>query len=64
MEKDNFNMAKFNNLVLEEKATWWQMDLPSGNVIFGSAKAKMLGYSEGSPETLSLNNIPKLKNRG
>ncbi|MCM2325637.1 MAG: PAS domain-containing protein [Candidatus Woesearchaeota archaeon] len=46
MEKNTSAMTKFNNLVLEEKATWWQMDLPSGSVIFGNAKSKMLGYSE------------------
>ena len=34
----------FDRLVLLKKATWWQMELPSGNVLFGDAKAEMLGY--------------------
>lgn len=39
-------LALFDEVVLEEKATWWQMELPSGNVFFGDTKSKMLGYSE------------------
>lgn len=34
----------FDTAVVEGKATWWQMILPSGNVIFGDAKTDMLGY--------------------
>lgn len=41
----NINLAKFDELVLKGEATWWQMELPSGRVIFGDAKAKMLGFS-------------------
>lgn len=43
---DNTNLAKFNELVLKGEATWWQMELPSGKVIFGDAKAKMLGFPD------------------
>ena len=46
MENQNFKMEQFNQAVLEGKATWWQMELPSGKVIFGENKAKMLGYPE------------------
>ncbi|MBN2880686.1 PAS domain-containing protein [Candidatus Woesearchaeota archaeon] len=46
MESNNLNLAKFNMAVLEGKATWWQMELPSGNVFFGDVKSKMLGYPE------------------
>ena len=40
----NFNLEQFDKAVLEGKATWWQMELPSGKVIFGDAKTEMLGY--------------------
>jgi len=39
-------LALFDEAVLEEKATWWQMELPSGNVFFGDTKTNMLGHSE------------------
>lgn len=35
---------EFDKAVLEGRATWWQMELPSGNVFFGDAKTDMLGY--------------------
>lgn len=41
-----FKFEEFNKAVLNGTATWWQMDLPSGNVFFGEAKAKMLGYPD------------------
>jgi len=44
---ENYNMEKFNKAVLMGEATWWQMELPSGGVFFGDAKAEMLGYSSG-----------------
>ena len=31
----------FDRLVLLKKATWWQMEFPSGNVIFGDANAEI-----------------------
>lgn len=37
------NLAEFDKLLLEGKTTWWQMELPSGKVIFGDTKAKLLG---------------------
>ena len=40
------NLEKFDEAIIEGKATWWQMELPSGDVLFGDAKAKMLGYPE------------------
>lgn len=43
---NNFNLEKFNEAVLKGEATWWQMDLPSGEVIFGEQKAEMLGLPE------------------
>ena len=46
MIENEFKITQFNKVVLEGKATWWQMYLPSGDVIFGDAKAKMLGYPE------------------
>ncbi len=39
-------LAVFDEAVLEEKATWRQMELPAGDVFFGEVKAKMLGYEE------------------
>jgi PAS domain S-box-containing protein len=53
MKENNFKMAQFDEAVLEEKATWWQMELPSGKVIFGDAKAKMLGYPSNKFKTYS-----------
>ncbi len=38
------SLKLFDKAVVEGKATWWQMDLPSGEVIFGQAKSDMLGY--------------------
>ncbi|MFA6503149.1 MAG: PAS domain-containing protein [Candidatus Paceibacterota bacterium] len=46
MEHSNFRMEQFDKAVMNETATWWQMRLPSGVVLFGDAKAKMLGYPE------------------
>jgi len=46
MAVENFKMEQFEKAVLTGNATWWQMQLPSGSVIFGENKAKMLGYSE------------------
>lgn len=46
MEETNKLLAKFDMLVLEKKATWWHMELPSGEVFFGTAKTDMLGYEE------------------
>jgi PAS domain S-box-containing protein len=43
---DDFQMENFDQAVLEGKATWWRMELPSGDVYFGDAKTKMLGYKE------------------
>lgn len=43
---ENNKLEKFDRLVLAGKASWWQMNLPSGNVFFGDAKAEMLGYPE------------------
>lgn len=40
------NFADFEKALAKGLATWWQMELPSGDVIFGSVKAEMLGYSE------------------
>lgn len=40
------SLELFDNAVLNGTATWWQMELPSGDVIFGEAKAKMLGYPD------------------
>jgi len=36
---------EFDNGILEGNLTWWQMELPSGKVLFGREKTKMLGYS-------------------
>lgn len=44
MKNQNYNMEKFNAAALNREATWWQMELPSRNVIFGDAKAEMLGF--------------------
>lgn len=46
MDKTNFKMEQFDKAVLNETAAWWQMYLPQGNVIFGSSKAKMLGFPD------------------
>jgi len=39
-------IKKFDEAVLSGRATWWEMQLPSGKVLFGTAKADMLGYPE------------------
>lgn len=44
MENKNARMEQFDAAVLNGTATWWQMFLPSGKVLFGDAKAEMLGY--------------------
>ena len=41
----NNKWQRFESQAKNGKITWWQMDLPSGNVRFGEAKTKMLGYS-------------------
>jgi hypothetical protein len=41
---DNTNLAMFNQAILLKEITWWQMELPSGDVIFGDSKNEMLGY--------------------
>jgi PAS domain S-box-containing protein len=46
MAEEKFAMEQFDKAVLEGNATWWQMELPSGSVIFGETKAKILGYPE------------------
>lgn len=46
MQEKNSNLALFDRAVLEEKVTWWEMNLPSALVFFGETKAKMLGFSE------------------
>lgn len=46
MIKDNYNLEKFNEAVLNREATWWEMELPLGSVFFGDAKTEMLGYQE------------------
>jgi two-component system CheB/CheR fusion protein len=42
----NFRMEEFDKAIINGAATWWEMDLPSGGVFFGEAKAKMLGYPD------------------
>ncbi len=44
--EEPFRMKQFNKAVLLGEVTWWQMELPSGRVIFGDAKAKMPGYPD------------------
>lgn len=44
MDEQKEKLATFDKAVLDRKATWWQMDLPSGEVIFGDVKAEMLGF--------------------
>ncbi len=44
MEANNRRMEEFDTAVLSGTTTWWQMNLPSGTVSFGDAKAGMLGY--------------------
>lgn len=43
-EQDKANLAEFDKLILQKQATWWEMELPSGKVIFGDTKAEILGY--------------------
>lgn len=44
MSDQNFRMDQFDQAVVAGRATWWKMELPSGKVLFGKQKAKMLGY--------------------
>ena len=46
MVEEKFTMKQFDREVLLGNATWWQMKLPSGDVIFGDAKPKMIGYPD------------------
>ncbi len=46
MDNSQITAEKFGALVAEGKATWWQMKLPSGDVIFGTTKTDMLGLEE------------------
>jgi len=46
MENKNYNLEKFDLAVLNREATWWEMELPSGSVLFGDVKTEMLGYNE------------------
>lgn len=46
MKNNNYSMQKFDEAISKEEATWWEMELPSGNVFFGGAKTDMLGYNE------------------
>lgn len=43
MVQKNSLWEKFNKKVKKGDITWWQMDLPSGNILFGKEKALMLG---------------------
>lgn len=46
MEKataQNAHIDKFDLALAKGDATWWHMELPSGHVFFGDAKATMLG---------------------
>lgn len=40
-------LTSFDLLLAEGRAAWWQMELPSGEVIFSDNKTRMLGYEEG-----------------
>lgn len=51
METNSKLLAVFDRMVLEGNATWWNMFLPSGKVIFGTTKAAMLGYDDADFET-------------
>ncbi len=44
-------LVQFDKAVLSGTATWWEMELPSGKVVFGENKAKLLGYSESKFKT-------------
>ncbi len=44
LDNTHFDLEEFYKTVLEGKTTWWEMILPSGEVSFGNAKTKMLGY--------------------
>lgn len=46
MTTKEFTMDDFDLAAIEGYATWWQMQLPSGNVEFGKAKTDMLGYEK------------------
>ena len=39
-------LQKFEQAVFEGKATWWQMDLPSGDVIFGYPESNFKHYRD------------------
>jgi PAS domain S-box-containing protein len=38
------NLREFEKMIAKGKATWWEMFLPSGDVVFGDQKTTMLGY--------------------
>jgi len=46
MADKNVSMEALDRAILLGNVSWWEMKLPSGDVIFGDAKAKMLGYPE------------------
>ncbi|RJQ33475.1 PAS domain S-box protein [Candidatus Parcubacteria bacterium] len=41
---ENYNLETFDKAILEGSAAWWEMELPSGQVIFSDSKTSMLGY--------------------
>lgn len=43
MMNEVMDLKTFDNYVKQGKATWWNMMLPSGDVLFGTAKSDMLG---------------------
>lgn len=44
----SMDLDTFDEYVKQGKATWWNMELPSGHVKFGKAKSDMLGYPSGN----------------
>ncbi len=42
----NQDIERFDKAILNGDAIWWQMYLPSGEIVFSKSKAKILGYPE------------------
>ena len=43
MENKKTSLQLFDQAILEDRIAWWQMTLPSGDVLFSDSKATMLG---------------------
>jgi len=46
-------MEALGKKISKKEVTWWEMEVPTGKMIFGEAKTEMLGYSKDAFTTYS-----------